>query len=290
MSHRFLFAFVSCAALLSSRFASAEPIFFSVDVNGGVGLIGSGAQPTPQSLDTGIVENRQFVLNSIGRATASASFGHVGGHADIQSMRGDSTDWHAGSDAVYEDYVVFSGPSGATSVLTSLNLTVGYEMGSSTGAGAGLRLVASVNGVDAEYRVSVANGNGPEFTALGLAVDQAPAFAFSGNATTPMVMVPIGAPVHIVLRMELNTGASNNGSAFVNFDNSFDFAQGRDLFTLPDGYTVNAESSFIVNNRFAPNVPEPSTLALSIAGLACLGFVTLRKKLQRGTHSAAMSS
>ena len=100
MNHRLLLAFLGYAVLFSLPSARAAPVSFSVDVNGGTGLIVSGPQPTPQTLDTGIVENRQFVLNSVGRGIASADFGHVGGHADIQSMRGDSTDWHAGSDAV----------------------------------------------------------------------------------------------------------------------------------------------------------------------------------------------
>jgi hypothetical protein len=58
---------------------------------------------------------------------------------------------------------------------------------------------------------------------------------FNGGATTPMVAVPIGSPVPVTLRMEIGTGAANNGSAFVNFENSIDFVQGRELFNLPGG-------------------------------------------------------
>jgi hypothetical protein len=230
-------------ALLGSSPASAIAASFSVNVNGGVGLIGTGAQPTPQFLDTGIVENVQFVLNSVGRAVSGSTFGHVGGHADIQSMRNDSTDWHAGSDAVYDDYVVFSGPTGMASVSTSLNLAFSYEMNTSVGAAASLRVVASVNNADAEYRISAGNGSAPVAQPLGLVVSGPAAFVFNGSAATPQVTVPIGQPVHVVLRMEVGTGAGSLGSAFVNFGNSLDFVRGSDLFTLPAGFTVNAESS-----------------------------------------------
>ncbi|MES1213208.1 MAG: hypothetical protein ABUL64_01350 [Singulisphaera sp.] len=269
---------ITVYAILGSSTAKSAPTTFSVDANGGVGLIGTGPQSTPQFIDTGVVSNIQFDLNSVGRGFASATYGHVGGHADIQSMRFDSTDWHAGSDAIYDDYVYFSGPAGATSVLTSLNLVFGYEMNSSPGAVAGLRVVASVNNVDAEYRVTVSDGNAPQVLPLGLDVPGPAAFLFSGPATTPQVSVPIGSPVHIVLRAEMNTGAANHGSAFVNFDNSLDFVRGRDLFTLPEGFTVNAETSYIVDNRFVLSVPEPPAWVFSVLGLASALFMTLKRQ------------
>jgi len=281
MRSRLLLALFGCALLVSARSACAGPVFFTALADGGVGPIGADFQSTPQSVDTGVVENNQFgTLYSVGRATASADFGHVGGSSVIQSMQADTTAFQSSSFAIYEDFVTFSGPSGATSVSTSLNLTLAYDMSSTSGAGADLRLTAHINGVDSEYEVNVFNGGTPTVSSSSLSVSPSAALTFNGVATTQLVSVPIGGLVYISLLMETGAGATALGTGTVHADNSFDFVQGSDLFNLPDGYTVNSADSFIINNRFAPltAAPEPSALVLGTIGLvSCIGLGRRRR-------------
>jgi hypothetical protein len=100
----------------------------------------------------------------------------------------------------------------------------------------------------------------------------------AGKLTTSSVNVPVGSPVTIALTLTL--GGFGSGTAIGDFFHSFDFPL-TNIFTLPDGFTVNDPDMFIVNNDFlAPTAatPLPAALPLFASGAGVFGFLGWRRK------------
>jgi hypothetical protein len=218
----------------------------------------------------------------VGTAKATADAGHVGGFMQAVSLGGTLT---GDTTSDYSDAFVFTGPG--TSVNVSLNL------GFSGSINADNRGFASINAR------TIINGTlvGQLFHDVFLGVtDVCTVSLFSGLPggtcsdtyntilTTGSITVPVGSVVFVELLLETTSAASGGGSAHVDFGNSLDFITGRDLFNLPQGFSVNSASSFVTNNRFLPNgaprsVPEPASTALF--GIALLAMMPGARRRRR---------
>jgi hypothetical protein len=218
---------------------------------------------------------------SRGTAQAIASIGHVGATAHHTAFGGSIPAGHAA--ATYEDQVVFSGPSGG-SIPVALNRVLSGQLVSNPDV-AQLGIAVSINhvfvGTFTQMLVNggtvVCDNNG--FIGLSACKD-----SYSDRIVTSTINVPVGVFVDIGLSIEASVGGAAPGSSAVEFLNSLDFVGGSDLFNLPDGYTANSETSFIVDNRFVPdtgggpaNVPVPATTPLLMAGLAALAWTRRRR-------------
>lgn len=205
-------------------------------------------------------------------ADATASVGHVGARADATELS-NCCFASGGAGATYaEDALVFSGPTSASSVAVSLNLNFDGSL-SAIGLGtAGVLVSVSINGSFAARLIaSTSLGANCNNSFIGLACGT---FFSGGTVTTQSVLVPLNTPVLIVLDLQALAGTTQVGdSAASEFSSSLDFVRGIDLFNLPPGFTVNAPTSFIVNNRNLAPVPETASAMLLALGLAGLGLL-----------------
>jgi hypothetical protein len=112
----------------------------------------------------------------------------------------------------------------------------------------------------------------------------APDVSYDTTLTSVSVLVPLNTPVSIGLDLAVDASAGDfNASGTSLFSDTFGFVTGGPLFNLPDGYTANSPTSFIVDNRFAPPgsaVPEPSTLVMASILFGMFGLVALQKRFK----------
>lgn len=194
------------------------------------------------------------------------------------------------------DDVIISGPAGG-SIQTSLNMNLSGGLNVSSfaqlafGNGAEAQAFASVSvfalvagnpfsgtqSISSLWQVETQSGDGSTFEDGMLA-------GYTGGPaglTTPLMMLPVGTP--FVLQLGLSTsadtdsrnsivGSRRQADASSLFDSTLSFPLFGPVFNLPDGYTANSLSGLIVDNRWLgladPSpVPEPSSLALLLAGL-----------------------
>jgi len=96
-------------------------------------------------------------------------------------------------------------------------------------------------------------------------------------------LVQLNQPEHLFFLLTVS-GFGNPGNIIADFAHSLDLPVGSDIFTLPEGFTVNDDSGLIRNNRLqaATAVPEPSSGAMFFAAFAgLLGLGRLRKSGSR---------
>jgi hypothetical protein len=111
----------------------------------------------------------------------------------------------------------------------------------------------------------------------------------AGDAlATPVFDVEVGVPFVLHVKLGVLAGVSTNithgnADAAASFGQALQFATGRPVFALPDGYTVDAPSAGIVDNVF---VPEPSTLALTVLGAGILACLRRATSFDRGARRA----
>ena len=95
--------------------------------------------------------------------------------------------------------------------------------------------------------------------------------------TTASFAVP--ANFRLLMSIEVAAQAAGGGSAEFNFLNSFSLAEDMPVFNFTGGAnTANSPGLNLVNNMYV--VPEPSTYAMALAGIACGGFSMWRRRKQ----------
>jgi hypothetical protein len=186
--------------------------------------------------------------------------------------------------------VVIAGPVGATSVQAPINFHLSGQQilgpytsdspvfTSNVQSSVALQVFADTNSAGGSSNFFYRNGvvSPPQQTGLLAGLGN------SADVQTPVWTLPVNTP--FTLTLQLNTAAAvsvvfSDGyitSALSDFGNTLSFATDRPVFTLPAGYTVNSADAGIVNNTFSTPVPEASSAALLLAGLA---FVLLVPRL-----------
>jgi hypothetical protein len=263
--------------------APASATTFSADVfSGFAGGAGINNSPTPV-LETGAIPVNGFGGSDSG--TASSSQGHLGAFLTTFDSPG------VGASASFRTDVIFTPTAGSTltTIPVALNLSAA---GSSTHTGFSYHSDWSLSGQigpvftftigsaiegDTVSETTSHNATNIGFTSGGEVLINGHD-TVAGRLTTSSVDVPVSSPVTIALMVTV--GAFGGGEATGDFLHSFDFPLA-DIFTLPDGFTVNDPDMFIVNNDFvSPTAatPLPAALPLFASGLGALGLLGWRRK------------
>jgi len=259
------------------------PVSAAVQLTAGVNTDGQGAVFTGGGTSSGAPISASVVGSGGfdgGSADATALIGVLGAEAHAQEFFFSNV-FYDGS-ASYSDSVVFSGP-GSDPISVQFNLHFGGSLAiGGAAAGAFADAHATINGVNVgDLHVGINDGvveRSTTFSGLGSI-----GTSYDSTLISLQALVPLNTPVPISLSLEVQAVAHGfNTSASSQFSNTFSFVTGGPLFNLPDGFTVNSPSSFIVDNRFTPPgeaVPEPSTLVISSIMFGLFGAVGLCKQI-----------
>jgi hypothetical protein len=264
---------------------------YSADVfSGFAGGAGVSNSPTPV-LETGSIPVNGFGGSDSG--TASSSQGHLGAFLTTFDSPG------VGASASFRTDVVFMPTAGST--LTTIPIALNMDAaGSSTHTGFSYHFDWSLSGQigpvftfaissaiegDTVSETTSHSATNIGFTSGGEVLINGHD-TVAGRLTTSSVDVPVGLPVTIALTVTV--GAFGGGGSSGDFLHSFDFPL-TDIFTLPNGFTVNDPDMFIVNNDFVSSTaatPLPAALPLFTSGLGALGLIGWRRKRKASVLAA----
>jgi len=245
-----------------------------------------------------VTVTQTFTSGSTGetyQGTATSSQGHLG--TSITTTGGSTIQGaFASSLASFTTDVIFSPTAGSTAstIDVSLNLNIAGSLTGATNTGLGWTIFGGGGAGGFSFSMVSAvlpggnpsNPNPPSHSETNITYtsggETLSTFSDTVNATATTALFTVGVgvlvPIDINLRVDgvATLGATGTGD----FLNSLDFPL-TNIFTLPDGFTVNDADMFIQNNNFVPPtgaVPEPSTWAMMILGFAAIGFMAYRRK------------
>ncbi len=271
---RLALGLLACCALSAPAFA-ADNFFTQADVqdfaSGCGAFTGSGNVSHPSSSGFACPHGQAGSIATIGHVGVAGS---VGGLATIDAT------------AIYSTQVTFLPLNGQqdTEIPIQLNLAFGGSMAITDPGEARYSAIVDIEHVDFVRETTLLSGSDPTHSALSLdfssggEVDN-PDIAFVGGVlTTGPVMAGVGVPTNISIF--LSFFGQGPGGMDALFENSLDFVRGRDLFTLPEGFTAEDPDAFIFDNRFLPpgGAPEPAAWALAIAGFGLAGASLRRRR------------
>ena len=260
----------------------------SSSVNGVGGCSGGGRSSgsSPVSI-SGVCSDTVGVIG----ASASSNSGHLGARATAATFGGTSLVGKIGGQAIFSDTLMFTSSNPlATFADVSLNMALDGVLNAAANAAVGAHANARLEG-----RISIVN----VFQFL-IANDTAQGGSFilndlelvggvigpttNAQLRTSTFRVDLNFPVFFEMSIGAGAGAVDSGaSADTDFSGSFKFPTVGDVFNLPNGVTVNA-GTYLVNNHFidplAPpaGVPEPTSWALTVAGLGVAGAALRRRR------------
>jgi hypothetical protein len=283
-----------CAAIFLACAGNSQSFAITTTAQGGTGLSSTtgctGYNNTGSTSASGSSTcSGGGPFSATGSIASSASAGHVGASAETTTTGGAAIS-QLGASAIYFDTFVFHSTNPLlinTSV--TLNLNVAGAMSalagsSSTSASASVQLDVNVGPPLVAHLFSTINTSAAascSSTFSGGGGCTGSAFT-GGSLVTNSIDVPLDMPVLVKLFLEVGAnGVSAGASASSLFENSLDFPIGSALFNLAAGVTVNAASSFVTDNVFAPPTsatPLPAALPLFVTGLGALGLLGWRRK------------
>ncbi|HQR22380.1 MAG TPA: PEP-CTERM sorting domain-containing protein [Burkholderiaceae bacterium] len=274
---------LGAVALVAADHAAAELLSVFVAPNSGMatqtcsGVSGPITSPhDPVRTDNACTDFFGTVGTSSGSAISAA--GHVGASAHADSHNGNSLVSGIGANAIYSDFLTFTSSSpGLQSTSASVNLALDGIFDNSGPFSVGQLTLKLYLGSSTVPIGELDMLNGGVTTINGLSVTSgALGPVTNAQLLSSSVNLGLNTPIFFEIDLLVGAGASGPGShALIDFgSSSVKLVTGSDAFVLPAGVTVNA-GDYLVNNRFIDpltpptgNVPEPASLALTLAALA----------------------
>lgn len=220
-----------------------------------------------------------------GRVAARAGSGGIGVGVEYQSYGAGSIAQAYGQ---IDTTFTVSGPAGAP-----IPIAINFELTGFLGGGTSAQEFSVREIENRITAITPGGGNGiAEFygkarevwnSSLGLSTSTEGALAIGGDCFTPcrfqtaVFYVAPGAVNNLTLWARATVSSGNGvGYGEAKFLNTFNFAKDRDVFVLPEGYSVTVEGMDLVNNRVpGGEIPEPGTWGLMLGSLA---VVALRRR------------
>ena len=291
--------FVVIVLALAALPASADS--FSVQVQGAGNLTSGTSNVSLSSSSTSTNCPALGGCTATIDASASSGPGHIGAYSsaalDITSaylQYNTSTNSMA---SFREEGFTISGPSGP--IYISFNYTIDGSLSAlGTGDVGGIASVSAYLGLGS-------NSGGYNYTLGGMdlysdgTLNQSGIFAnllpqnAAGQFVSPRILTFAG-DTYVSFGLQINTSAvagtnagSGAGNMVSDFSHTMMFSTSGPVVNVFDSagndvtsqYTINTSDGRIVNNHFAPTVPEPASLLLFASGLAALA--SLRKRIRR---------
>lgn len=278
-------------ALACWQLAAAAPVL-TTTIGRAVGASGCLETETQHALVGPLTQAQSCAPREAGNPTAHgfarADYGALGASVSLALANAGLITLGNSGFAISEftgDYLV-SGPGSSVNVQLNLLLD-GLLSLSANGANGGdsARVAVSLSAPFGSFRTASllirSNGSPIITNTLDGDLDFEPLLGAGDGEVeidTDSFAVPVGTPFSLRLALSTSGAVATLGtgpleSAVSLFGSTLSFVAGRDVFTLPAGYTVNGTA--VVSNRWTGSpgaVPEPGTGVMALAGLMALSL------------------